>query len=142
MKISLLGIALLGAAAFANTPCDQLKAPADAAFTTVELIPAGPQAAPAGRGGGGLRGGLGGLLDSSTPSAALVKLLSANASSYSWVAASVGANSAAGVQLATQEPILAIGGFNGTDPTPTLAQFEQLVAKGRIHYFLSGGSGV
>ena len=34
---------------------------------------------------------------------------------------------------------MAIGGFNGTDPTPTLAQFEQYVAQGRIHYFMGGG---
>jgi hypothetical protein len=37
---------------------------------------------------------------------------------------------------------MAIGGFNGTDPTPTLAQFERYVAQGRIHYFIgSGGFG-
>ena len=35
----------------------------------------------------------------------------------------------------------AIGGFNGTDPTPTLAQFEEYVAAGKIHYFLPGGTG-
>jgi hypothetical protein len=34
-----------------------------------------------------------------------------------------------------------IGGFNGSDPAPTLAQFQQDVAAGRIHYFLSGGRG-
>jgi hypothetical protein len=28
----------------------------------------------------------------------------------------------------------AIGGFNGTDPTPTLAQFERLVSEHKIHY--------
>jgi hypothetical protein len=31
------------------------------------------------------------------------------------------------------------GGFNGTDPTPTLAQFQADVAAGKIHYFLAGG---
>ena len=34
---------------------------------------------------------------------------------------------------------MAIGGFNGTDPTPTLAQFQQYVADGKIHYFIAGG---
>lgn len=34
---------------------------------------------------------------------------------------------------------MAIGGFNGTDPAPTLAQFEQYVAQGRIHYVLASG---
>ena len=34
---------------------------------------------------------------------------------------------------------MAIGGFNGTDPTPTLAQFQQYVREGQIHYFIGGG---
>jgi hypothetical protein len=36
---------------------------------------------------------------------------------------------------------MAIGGFNGTDPAPTLAQFEKYVAEGKIHYYISGGGG-
>ena len=34
---------------------------------------------------------------------------------------------------------MAIGGFNGSDPSPTLAQFKAWVAAGRIHYFIAGG---
>jgi 4-amino-4-deoxy-L-arabinose transferase-like glycosyltransferase len=89
--------------------------------------------------GGGQRGGMGGLLDGGTPDAELVALLRQDADRYSWVAAAIGSNSAAGVQLATGDPVMAIGGFNGSDPAPTLAQFQQLVAEGRIHYFLGGG---
>jgi hypothetical protein len=55
------------------------------------------------------------------------------------VAATVGSESAAGYQLATDDPVMAIGGFNGSDPTPTLAQFEKDVAAGKIHYFVAGG---
>jgi 4-amino-4-deoxy-L-arabinose transferase-like glycosyltransferase len=95
----------------------------------------------AGFGGRGQAGALGGLLDSGTPSKALVALLQKNTSTYTWVAATVGANSAAGVQLASGEPVMAIGGFNGTDPWPTLAVFEADVAAGKIHYFLAGNSG-
>jgi hypothetical protein len=36
---------------------------------------------------------------------------------------------------------MAIGGFNGTDPAPTLAQFEAYVRGGDIHYFISSGFG-
>ena len=43
------------------------------------------------------------------------------------------------VGTATGRPVMAIGGFNGSDPAPTLAQFQQLVAEGRIHWFLGGG---
>ena len=57
------------------------------------------------------------------------------------MAAAVGANQAAGYQLATGEPVMAIGGFNGTDPSPTLAQFQQYVREGKIHYFIAGGGG-
>jgi 4-amino-4-deoxy-L-arabinose transferase-like glycosyltransferase len=89
--------------------------------------------------GGGGRDGMGGLLDGGTPDAELVALLRRDADRYTWVAASVGSNSAAGVQLATGEPVLAIGGFNGSDPAPTLEQFQRLVAEGRIHWFLDGG---
>lgn len=49
---------------------------------------------------------------------------------------------ASGYQLATGDPVMAVGGANCTDPAPTLAQFERYVADGRIHYFLAtGGSG-
>ena len=34
---------------------------------------------------------------------------------------------------------MAIGGFNGSDPSPTLAQFQADVAAGKIHYFIGGG---
>jgi hypothetical protein len=37
--------------------------------------------------------------------------------------------------------VMAIGGFNGSDPTPTLAQFQAMVASGQIHYYISGGGG-
>ncbi|NUR15110.1 MAG: glycosyl transferase, partial [Dermatophilaceae bacterium] len=58
-----------------------------------------------------------------------------------WVAAAIGSQTAAGLQLGTQLPVMAIGGFNGSDPSPTLAQFQQYVADGRIHYFAGGGRG-
>ena len=70
-----------------------------------------------------------------------MQALEADAGSYTWVAATVNSNSAAGYQLATDDPVMAIGGFNGTDPAPTLAQFERDVADKKIHYFISGGGG-
>jgi 4-amino-4-deoxy-L-arabinose transferase-like glycosyltransferase len=90
--------------------------------------------------GGARQGGLGGLLDASTPDSALVQLLQQDTTS-TWAAAAIGSNSAAGVQLASGRPILAIGGFNGSDPSPTLAQFQADVAAGKIHYFLASGGG-
>jgi 4-amino-4-deoxy-L-arabinose transferase-like glycosyltransferase len=99
-----------------------------------------------GPGGGGFpggagRGGPGALLDGSRPSAALTALLKQNARSYTWAAAAVGSNSAAGYQLASGKPVMAIGGFNGTDPAPSLARFQQYVNTGKIHYFIAGSMG-
>ncbi|QGN58524.1 glycosyltransferase family 39 protein [Nostocoides sp. HKS02] len=96
-----------------------------------------PQGA-TGRGAGGAGGALGGLLDASTPNTEVASALSANASSYRWVAAAIGSQNAAGLQLGTGLPVMAIGGFNGSDPSPTLAQFQQYVSSGEIHYFAAG----
>jgi len=98
-------------------------------------------AAPGGNTGRTGGGGMSGLLNGTTPSSALVSRLTENASSYTWIAATVGANNAAGYQLATNQSVMPIGGFNGTDPSPTLAQFEKYVSEGKIHYFIAGGTG-
>src|SRR5207247_2549292 len=70
---------------------------------------------------------------------ALTAMLQASSGSFRWVAATVDANSAAGYELATGDPVMAIGGFNGSDPAPTLAQFQDYVSRGQIHYFIAGG---
>jgi 4-amino-4-deoxy-L-arabinose transferase-like glycosyltransferase len=101
----------------------------------------GGQAPPSQLGRGFTPGGGAGFLNATTPSAALVTALQTGASKYTWVAATVNSNSAAGYQLASGDPVMAIGGFNGTDPTPTLAQFETYVREGRIHYYIASGGG-
>ncbi len=84
------------------------------------------------------RGGLGGLLGGTTVSTQLTHLLEQGSDGYRWTAAAVGANNAASYQLASGRAIMAIGGFNGSDPAPTLAQFQSYVRHHRIHYFLGG----
>ncbi|MDR3661173.1 MAG: glycosyltransferase family 39 protein [Mycobacterium sp.] len=84
------------------------------------------------------RGMGGGLLDSPVPGAELTKLLGSDSAKYRWAAAVIGSNNAAGYQLAVRAAVMAVGGFNGTDPSPTLAQFQQYVAAGQIHYFIDG----
>lgn len=90
-----------------------------------------------GRGGGG--GGMSGLLDGQAVSSEVVAALKKDADDFTWVAATTGSQNAASNQLAAEEPVMAIGGFNGSDPSPTLEQFKQYVADGKIHYFLGGG---
>jgi 4-amino-4-deoxy-L-arabinose transferase-like glycosyltransferase len=81
-------------------------------------------------------GGPPGFLDAVRPGEAMIALLRQDADAYTWVAAAVGSNNAAGYQLRTGLPVMAVGGYNGTDPAPTLEQFRELVAAKRIHYFM------
>jgi hypothetical protein len=67
-------------------------------------------------------------------------LLGAGASGYRWAAATVGSTSAASLELGSSgTPVMAIGGFSGSDPAPSLATFEKAVSEHEIHYFVSGG---
>jgi 4-amino-4-deoxy-L-arabinose transferase-like glycosyltransferase len=90
------------------------------------------------RHGFGTFAGPGGLLDSPIPGPALSVTLAADAPEFTWAAAVVGSNNAAGYQLASGAPVMAIGGFNGTDPSPTLKEFQTDVAHRKIHYFIRG----
>ena len=94
-----------------------------------------PTAGPSGYAGGG-RGG-GGFGGDSTASSELTALLSKTTTT--WSAAVIGAQSADGYILATDTAVMPIGGFTGSDNSPTLAQFEQYVSEGKITYFIAGG---
>jgi len=124
-------------AALAVAAC--LAAPAVYSVATAATPHSGaiPSVGPAHQGFGGLTGP-GGLLDSPSPGPALSATLSADAHDFTWAAAVVGSNNAAGYQLASGAPIMAVGGFNGTDPSPTLEEFQAYVADRQIHYFIRG----
>ncbi|WP_339347410.1 hypothetical protein [Bifidobacterium apis] len=84
--------------------------------------------------GGSLHGG-------SRSSSKIVAKLEKSSDSYRWAAATTGSQQAAGYQLASQKPVMAIGGFNGSDPYPSLEQFKQYVKDGQIHYYIAGEMG-
>lgn len=94
-----------------------------------------------GNGNGGQVGGAGGLLGGGDVDDELAAALKEDADSYRWVAATVGSQNAASYQLATECSVMPIGGFNGSDPSPTLEQFQEWVSEGLIHYFIGGGVG-
>jgi 4-amino-4-deoxy-L-arabinose transferase-like glycosyltransferase len=92
-------------------------------------------------GSAGFAGRGGGLSGNTQVNSALVKLLETDASQYKWIAATEGSQEAAPIELATGgDAVVAIGGFNGTDPAPTLAQFESMVANHEVHYYIGQGS--
>ncbi|AQT82107.1 glycosyl transferase [Mycolicibacterium litorale] len=55
-----------------------------------------------------------------------------------WAAATVGSQTAGGLELSTGKSIMSIGGFSGGDNAPTLEQFQAYVAEGQIRYFIAG----
>ena len=87
-------------------------------------------------------GGMGGLVGGggASTSTELIALLQEDAPKYRWAAATTGSQSAASYQLASEVPVMAIGGFNGTDNYPTLEQFKEYVSKKLIHYYIAGNS--
>jgi 4-amino-4-deoxy-L-arabinose transferase-like glycosyltransferase len=109
-------------------------------FTPPTGAAGAPPAFAGGRAPGG-GGGAGGLLNGSTSTPELDAALQADADQYTWAAAAIGSNTASGYQLSSGEPVMAIGGFNGSDPSPTLAEFQAMVAAGKVHWFIGGGRG-
>lgn len=51
------------------------------------------------------------------------------------------ANDASDIIIQTGQPVMAIGGFLGSDNSITLDQFKELVKKGEIRYVMTGGNG-
>lgn len=83
-------------------------------------------------------GGGGNFLGGGSSSEELANLLQETASDCRWAAATTGSQSAAGYQLESGLAVMAIGGFNGSDPSPTLEQFKQYVEEGLIGYYIAG----
>jgi 4-amino-4-deoxy-L-arabinose transferase-like glycosyltransferase len=94
-----------------------------------------PSGTSRGGAGGGFGGGSPGGADTSS---ALDKAL--EKTTTRWAAAVEGSNSAASLELASGgKAVMAMGGFTGSDPAPTLAQFEQWAKAGDITYYIAGG---
>ncbi len=123
-----------------------LAGPAAYTLTTVlhpasgPVASAGPTTSSTGVGPGG-GGGPGGA--STSADTALISYLEAHRGNAKYLVAAFGSQSSASIIIASGQPVITIGGFNGADPAPTLAQFEGLVAEGQVRYVLvaNGGGG-
>lgn len=71
----------------------------------------------------------------------LVTYLVANRGDARWIVATWSANQAGSIELASGQPVMAMGGFSGGDPTPTLDQLKAYVASGELRYVLVSGAG-
>jgi 4-amino-4-deoxy-L-arabinose transferase-like glycosyltransferase len=98
----------------------------------------------AGAGGGTFGGGTGSAgtsLGGNGSDSALATYLEANKGSSTWIVAMTSAMQAGSLELATGDSVMAMGGFSGTDPAPSLAQIQAYVASGQLRFVLVGGNG-
>lgn len=97
-----------------------------------------------GFGGGGRanRGPDGSSLDAATgPNRQILDYLVANRGSARWIVAANSSNESAPIQLASGEPVMTMGGFNGQDPAPTLDQLKQYIASGALRFVIGNTLG-
>ncbi|TQS26226.1 glycosyltransferase family 39 protein [Microbispora sp. KK1-11] len=87
------------------------------------------------QGGRGMRGP-GGQVD-----AAMAAYLKRNKGSATWLVAVDSAQSASSLILSTGEPVIAMGGFTGSDPAMTVDKLQRYVAEGKLTYILIGDGG-
>jgi 4-amino-4-deoxy-L-arabinose transferase-like glycosyltransferase len=106
--------------------------------TNGTLPSAGPQMADVGGNGG--FGGSGGINTVQTNST-LIDYLEANRGDSSYLVATESSQSASSIIIATGEPVMAMGGFSGTDPAVTVEQVAQMVEDGTVRFFLLQRSG-
>ena len=90
--------------------------------------------------GGAPTGATGGTAGA-TADPALVTYLVENRGTATWIVAATSAQQAGTIELASGQPVMAMGGFSGSDPAPTLAQLKAYVASGQLRYVLVGGGG-
>ena len=104
----------------------------------------GPGGAPPAGGGPGAGGptAAGPSGDAQQVDQGLVNYLVSHRGTATYLVAVEGSEAAVPIILATGQPVIAMGGFNGADPSPTLEEFEAMVASGRVHYVLIGGQGL
>ncbi|MCW2652423.1 MAG: mannosyltransferase [Mycobacterium sp.] len=124
----------LAAAALVLGVLGAVAGPAAYAFATIGQSHAGGNAmvgpaAPAqsGHGGGAIRG-------QNVDNPQLDAMLRTTDSD--WSAAINRSSAAAGLELSTNTAVMAIGGFSGTDPVPTLSQFQDYVANHQVTYYI------
>jgi 4-amino-4-deoxy-L-arabinose transferase-like glycosyltransferase len=93
-----------------------------------------------GRVGGGAAGAPGGSGRNQVDTA-LIRYLEAHQGNTKYLVATASSMSASSIIIATGRPVMALGGFSGSDQILTTQQLARLVANGTVHYFLiqSGG---
>ncbi|MGZ8502352.1 MAG: glycosyltransferase family 39 protein, partial [Candidatus Limnocylindrales bacterium] len=87
--------------------------------------------------GGGLGGGFGG--PGGSVDQTVIDYLVANRGDATWLVAAVSSGTAGSIELSTGAPVMAMGGFTGSDPSPSLDQLKSYVSGGQLRFVIVGG---
>jgi len=101
--------------------------------TQADTLVAGPSQ---GNGFGGNFAAVGGRNENASSNSALIRYLETHQGTTKFLVAVPSSNTADGIILATNKPVMALGGFSGSDPILTTTQLASLVAKGTVRFFL------
>src|SRR5205085_1987023 len=85
-------------------------------------------------------GNVGGGQSANARDAALIRYLEAHQGTAKYLVAVLNSKGADAIILATNKPVMTLGGFSGTDPILTTSQLAALVESGQVKYFLINGS--
>ena len=78
----------------------------------------------------------GGRGENASADPVLIHYLETNQGNATFLVATLNSMTADGIILATNKPVMAMGGFSGGDPILTTSQLASLVAKGTVRFFL------
>ena len=97
------------------------------------LPTAGPQNE---QGNGGMMRG-GGMSGTGSGTSGLAGYLTSHRTNETWIVAVPSAMNGAGLILETGDPVMALGGFSGTDQILSIEKLKNLVQDGKVRYFLT-----
>ncbi len=108
-----------------------------AVWSTIPVLAAETASLPVAGASGQSTFGQGGM---GTVDTALISYLEAHKGSAKYLVAVASSNEADSIILETNQPVMALGGFSGSDPILTTTQLAALVKSGTVRYFLLNGS--
>jgi hypothetical protein len=71
----------------------------------------------------------------------LISYLQEHRDGATWLVAVASAQSASSIILRTGLPVIAMGGFTGSDPAMTTQKLQSYVQAGKLRYVMTGGGG-
>src|SRR5262249_44404660 len=94
-----------------------------------------------GTGGANGAGGTGVAATNLQVNSDLIAYLEAHQTAGSYLFATTSSMTASPYIILTGKPVMALGGFSGSDPILTVAQLKALIANANVRYFVLGGGG-